>query len=178
MATYRLLIVSGYPWTLRAVSGDLAREGYDMITAGSLRIAVRLGRYFEPDLVILDYPFLGSGLDVRPAGTDTPLLVLTPRDCPSDKLAGFRPEMDDCQTKPFAPAELALRVEAMLCRRIFMADPTGARDCFSRRETAPRTPQVRETVRQGRLTGRQCGHPGAVIAKPAPVGARLQFSSC
>ena len=176
MATYRLLIASDDPWTLRVVTGDLGREGYDMMTARSLREATRLSRFFEPDLVILDYPFLGTGLEVRPAGPDVPLLVLIPGYCRLAGLPGIRPEMDDYLTKPFSPAELALWVEAVLYRRCFMLDPTGVLDSFPHRETGRSGLQARETGSRGVTAARESGYRWALVVKP--VRTRLQFSSC
>ena len=70
------------------------------------------------DVVILDLglPKL-DGLDLcrnlRAAGRDTPVLMLTARDTLDDKLAGFARGADDYLVKPFAMAELEARVRAL-----------------------------------------------------------------
>jgi len=70
------------------------------------------------DVVVLDLglPKL-DGLDLcrnlRAAGRDTPVLMLTARDTLDDKLAGFARGADDYLVKPFAMAELEARVRAL-----------------------------------------------------------------
>jgi len=72
-------------------------------------------------LVLLDVMLPGrSGFEVcrelRAAGRDTPVLMLTARGAEQDVLEGFRAGADDYLTKPFSVAELVARVEALLRR--------------------------------------------------------------
>ena len=53
---------------------------------------------------------------LRAAGCDTPVLMLTARDELPDKIAGFRAGADDYLTKPFELAELEVRLEALMIR--------------------------------------------------------------
>jgi DNA-binding response OmpR family regulator len=70
------------------------------------------------DVVVLDLglPKL-DGLDLcrnlRDAGRDTPVLMLTARDTLDDKLAGFARGADDYLVKPFAMAEVEARIRAL-----------------------------------------------------------------
>ena len=54
---------------------------------------------------------------LRDAGDDTPILMLTARDGLEDKLAGFKAGTDDYLVKPFALQELVVRLEALSRRR-------------------------------------------------------------
>jgi two-component system OmpR family response regulator len=74
-----------------------------------------------PDLVILDIRLPGmDGLDVcrtlRADGNDIPIIFLTARDTPDDRVNGFTKGGDDYVTKPFSLEELVARVRAVLRR--------------------------------------------------------------
>jgi len=82
-----------------------------------------LERALENDwaLVLLDVMLPGrSGFEVctelRAAGCDMPVLMLTARGAEEDVLQGFRCGADDYVTKPFSVAELVARIEALLRR--------------------------------------------------------------
>lgn len=53
---------------------------------------------------------------LRAAGCDTPVLMLTAKDELPDKITGFRAGADDYLTKPFDLAELEVRLEALVIR--------------------------------------------------------------
>jgi DNA-binding response OmpR family regulator len=73
-------------------------------------------------LVILDLNLPGTyGLDVLKRyreKSDVPVLILTARDHPSDRVRGLSLGADDYVTKPFWPEELLARVEARLRRPV------------------------------------------------------------
>lgn len=73
-------------------------------------------------LVILDLMLPGTyGLDVLKAirsRSDVPVLILTARDHPADKVRGLSLGADDYVTKPFWPEELVARVQARLRRPV------------------------------------------------------------
>jgi two-component system, OmpR family, alkaline phosphatase synthesis response regulator PhoP len=84
-------------------------EGYNKATAGSF------------DLIILDVMLpRRNGFDVcrdiRQAGLDIPVLMLTARGQTVDKVLGLKIGADDYVTKPFEMLELMARVEALLRR--------------------------------------------------------------
>lgn len=92
---------------------DVARNG----TAG-LDMAMS-GTY---DAIVLDWmlPKLdGVALlgRLREAGATVPVVLLTARDQIDDKVHGFRSGADDYLTKPFALAELEVRLESLMQRR-------------------------------------------------------------
>lgn len=91
---------------------DVARDG-----VAGLELALR-----EPyDAIVLDWmlPRM-DGREVvrrlRDAGSGVPVLMLTARDALDDKVAGFRAGADDYLTKPFALAELEVRLESLMIR--------------------------------------------------------------
>ena len=82
--------------------------------------ALRLTRQIAFDLVILDVMMPGvDGFEVtrrlRERG-QTPVLLLTARGEPEDRIKGLSLGADDYLAKPFEPEELALRVQAVLRR--------------------------------------------------------------
>ena len=92
------------------------------------RVAVR-----EPDLVILDVMLPGrSGLDLlrelRAGRPRLPVLMLTARGDPVDRIVGLELGADDYLPKPFDPRELAARARAILRRAAGAADVQGAPD--------------------------------------------------
>jgi two-component system response regulator MprA len=83
-----------------------------------------------PDVLVLDVGLPDAdGRDVcqalRARGVTTPVLFLTARDALTDRLSGFHAGGDDYLTKPFALAELLVRVHALL-RRTPAAEENGS----------------------------------------------------
>ena len=98
----------------------LERAGHAVLTTGSGAEALRLVATAAVDLVVLDLGLPDvEGTDVlgevRAAGR-TPVLVLTARSTVDDRIRGLRMGADDYVTKPFSPAEVVLRVAAILQR--------------------------------------------------------------
>ena len=96
-------------------------EGWQVRTAGDGLSAVRTGREFRPDAVVLDVmlPDLG-GLEVlRRLRTELPsvcVLFLTARDSVEDRIAGITAGGDDYVTKPFSLEEVLARLRGLLRR--------------------------------------------------------------
>ena len=101
----------------------LAREGYRVTGAAHAAAARRLMELIEFDLVVLDVMMPGeSGFDLttwvrsKAETSKTPVLLLTARGDPDDRIEGLSRGADDYMSKPFDPRELALRVDAILRR--------------------------------------------------------------
>ena len=99
----------------------LQEEGFEAVGAGTG--AELLERYEpeSPDLLIVDIGLPDTdGRDVvqalRAQGVSLPILFLTARDALTDRVTGFSAGGDDYLTKPFAFAELAARLNALMRR--------------------------------------------------------------
>lgn len=118
----RILVVDDSPRLVRAVASGLRRAGHAVDTAPDGLSGLSYARLNPYDAVVLDLMLPGrDGLQVlaelRDAGSDTPVLVLTARDSVEDRVRGLRAGADDCLVKPFAFDELLARLEALERRR-------------------------------------------------------------
>jgi two-component system OmpR family response regulator len=117
----RIVVVDDEPSITDAVATALGYEGFDVAQAHGGRDAFDLVLDLRPDLVILDVmlPDL-DGMTLlrrlRQDGVDVPVLFLTARDEPSDRVEGLVAGGDDYVTKPFTLAEVVARVHAILRR--------------------------------------------------------------
>jgi len=115
-----ILVVDDDPKIVALVRMYLERERYRVVTAADGRAALRAIEEHRPRLVVLD--LMLPGLDglavVREARTlgDTPILVLSARGSTGDRIVGLTEGADDYLPKPFSPAELVVRVRAILRR--------------------------------------------------------------
>lgn len=104
---------------LRGALGELfEREGYDVVTAGSLREA-RAAMSAQIDLAVMDVSLPdGDGVSLcrewRKSGLETPVLFLTARDDEVDVVRGLDAGAGDYVTKPFRMQELLSRIRAQL----------------------------------------------------------------
>jgi len=118
-----LLIVDDDDRIRELIKEYLSREGYRVTGAAHAAAARRLMELIEFDLVVLDVMMPGeSGLELTSwvrtkAGlSKTPVLLLTARGEPSDRIDGLSRGADDYMSKPFEPKELSLRIDAILRR--------------------------------------------------------------
>ena len=118
----KVLVVDDEPTIGDVVFRYLRRAGYDARVASTGQEALKLAASDRPDVVVLDLmlPDL-DGLEVmrRLRQHDherTAILLLTARAEESDRVVGLRLGADDYVVKPFSPAELAARVDAMMRR--------------------------------------------------------------
>jgi two-component system OmpR family response regulator len=117
----KTLIVDDEIYLAELVATALRHEGFEAAVAHSSPAAWRCVRADRPDLMVLDV-MLGetSGFDLcrelRDAGIDLPVIFLTARDAPGDRINGFVAGGDDYVTKPFSIEELVLRVRAVARR--------------------------------------------------------------
>ncbi|MGI4793977.1 MAG: response regulator [Janthinobacterium lividum] len=113
---------------LRALlSRYLVEQGFRVTTASHAAEAREKLRIFQPDLMILDVMMpdetglaFTSSIRTQPGAAgqaEIPILLLTARGAPEDRIAGFEAGADDYLPKPFEPYELVLRLRAMLRRR-------------------------------------------------------------
>ena len=118
-----LLIVDDDDRIRELIKEYLSREGYRVTGAAHAAAARRLMELIEFDLIVLDVMMPGeSGLELTSwvrtkAGlSKTPVLLLTARGEPNDRIEGLSRGADDYMSKPFEPKELSLRIDAILRR--------------------------------------------------------------
>ena len=117
----RILLIEDDEKVAKAVSRGLEAEHLAVDTVSDGLEGLATAHTTPYDLVILDLMLPGlSGTELltrlRQGNTEVPVLVLTARDAVADKIANFEAGADDYLTKPFAFAELAVRVKALLRR--------------------------------------------------------------
>lgn len=113
------------------LSRYLSEKGFRVTTAETAAEARGKMAAIQPDALVLDVMMPGeTGLSLtqslrREAAGDLPVLMLTARGAPEDRIAGFEAGADDYLPKPFDPYELVLRLRAMLRRAAPPPDPAA-----------------------------------------------------
>lgn len=117
----RILLIEDETKTARAVLNGLKAEGFTPAWAATGEDGFFLLSSERFEAVVLDWMLPGrSGLEilkaVRAKDSKTPVLLLTARDALEDRVTGLDCGADDYLVKPFALAELAARLRALLRR--------------------------------------------------------------
>ncbi len=117
----RILLVEDEENIKDIVKLNLELEGFEVIATDNGKEAIRLSQEQHFDLLVLDVmlPEM-NGFEiceqVRLTNHDTPIIFLTAKDAPQDRIAGLKKGADDYLTKPFNLEELLLRVHNLLKR--------------------------------------------------------------
>jgi two-component system KDP operon response regulator KdpE len=115
-----VLVVEDQPQLLRALRINLRARQYEVLTAGTGREALAVAAASPPDAMILDLGLPDmDGNEVIVAFRDwsrAPIIVLSGRTSPGDKIGALDAGADDYVTKPFAMGELLARLRAALRR--------------------------------------------------------------
>ena len=159
----------------------LTGEGFRVTAAADAAGARARMRGVSPDLLVLDVMMPGeSGLDLTRAlreeqGHDLPVLLLTARGAPEDRIAGFEAGADDYLPKPFEPRELVLRIRALLRRAPAPASaapaPSGpvrigtATFDLDRGELSGPNGPIRLTGGESALLAALAGRPGEILSR-------------
>ncbi len=117
----RILLVEDEKKLAEMVARGLKAERYAVDVAHDGQQGWDLAAAYEYDLIILDLMLPGvSGTEIlgrlRRKNQQVPILILTARDATDEKVRNFEAGADDYLTKPFAFAELLVRVKALLRR--------------------------------------------------------------
>src|SRR5204862_6836943 len=118
----RILVVDDEPTIAEIVARYLERASYETKIAGDGHAALARASTWHPDLVVLDLMLPGlDGLEVmrllrETGGPRVAVILLTAKGEESDRIDGLRLGADDYVVKPFSPAELVARVDAVLRR--------------------------------------------------------------
>ncbi|HEX4689742.1 MAG TPA: response regulator transcription factor [Solirubrobacteraceae bacterium] len=187
-----VLVVDDEPTIAEVVARYLDRAGYATRVAADGPEAVALAATQRPDLVVLDLMLPGlDGLEVMrrlrglgdgAARERIAIILLTAKGEESDRVIGLRLGADDYVVKPFSPAELVARVDAVL-RRSAPADAGGAPvdlgwlvvDPSARRVTA-HGEEIQLTQREFDLLAHLTRHPGQVFSRNQLMDAVWQYS--
>ena len=128
-----LLVVDDDDRLRELIKEYLVRAGFRVSTAPDAGAARKLVEQLAFDLLVLDVMMpvedgfaFAKWLRGRPGEMGrTPVLILTARGLPDDRIAGLALGADDYLAKPFEPQELVLRIEAILRRATPRAAPGG-----------------------------------------------------
>lgn len=117
----RVLVVDDEPSIQTLLRFNLQKEGYEVILADDGKKALELALNETFDFIILDIMLPGlDGMDItkklRQEKKKTPILILTAKDDPIDRILGLEIGADDYLTKPFSPREVLARMKAIFRR--------------------------------------------------------------
>ena len=136
MSAQTILVVEDDREIRQLIADRLGREGYRVLAAEDGRAMARLVAREVPDLVLLDLMLPGEdGLSIcrrlRAQG-NVPILMVTAKGDPVDRVVGLEIGADDYLVKPFDPRELLARVRALLRRASGLpAEPPRRRFAFA-----------------------------------------------
>lgn len=119
----KILIADDEPDILEIIHYNLAKEGYDVITAKDGDEALQRAKSSQPDLIVLDIMMpKKNGVEVceilrsQPSFKDTLILFLTALNDESSHIKGLETGADDYVSKPVSPKVLISRVNALFRR--------------------------------------------------------------
>lgn len=168
----KILVVDDDMELRQLLATYLNKHGYDTVLAGDASdLESRIARY-EPDLVVLDRMMPGrDGMEacraLRSHGEDVPVIMLTAKDEPVDRIMGLETGADDYVGKPFDPRELLARIQAVLRRK---SGPSSFKTAHAVRFGAFEfDPVMRQLLKDGeliRLTGGEINLLEALIQNP------------
>jgi two-component system, OmpR family, response regulator ResD len=181
-----ILVVDDEPTITDVVSRYLERAGYSTRVAGDGADALRIAGESRPDLVVLDLMLPGmDGLEVMRRLREherVSVILLTARGEHTDRIIGLRLGADDYVVKPFSPAELVARVDAVL-RRVDNSPQLEEPIAFDDLELDPVARRVTVRGQEAQLTVREYDlllhfvrHPGQVFSRDQLMDAVWQYS--
>jgi two-component system, OmpR family, phosphate regulon response regulator OmpR len=180
-----ILVVEDDPRLRERLARYLTGEGFRVTGAGDAAEARTQLRAIDPDLIVLDVMLPGeSGLDLTQSlrletNQNLPILLLTARGAPEDRIAGFEAGADDYLGKPFEPRELVLRIRALLRRAppspAAVETPSGPVRIGGAEFDVERG-ELRDAVGPVRLTGGESALLTALARKPNEVLSREEIA--
>lgn len=117
----RVLLIEDEPHIAEGLKVNLVLQGYDVKICGDGLEGLHQWKKWNPHLIVLDIMLPGiDGLsilqNIRLEDERIPILILSAKGTPKDKIKGFIHGVDDYIVKPFNLEELLLRVERLLTR--------------------------------------------------------------
>ena len=158
----------------------LSENGFLVTTAGDAADARAKLAYLDFDLIVLDLMMPGeSGLDfaadLRREST-VPILMLTARGEPEDRIAGLEHGADDYLPKPFEPRELLLRINSILRRVPKPADEAPAQVSLGAVSFDPQRDELSRDGAPIRLTEVEAALLKALAVRPGHILSREELS--
>ncbi len=128
----RILVIEDDLQTASAVETELSLHGHAVVTASDGNLALDLATQESFDVITLDRMLPGlDGLSVvaklRERRIMVPVLMISALSDVDERIAGLRAGGNDYMIKPFAPNEMAMRVEVLLRRYRDEAEPVVLR---------------------------------------------------
>jgi DNA-binding response OmpR family regulator len=181
-----VLVVDDEPTITEVVSRYLERAGYATLVAADGPGALQVAAEARPDLVVLDLMMPGmDGLEVMRVLRERQqvlVILLTAKGEQVDRITGLRLGADDYVVKPFSPAELVARVDAVLRRVDHSPQPAEpitfdglTLDPAAHRVTVEGE-EVQLTVREFELLFHFVRHPGQVFSRSQLMDAVWRYS--
>lgn len=126
----QILVVDDEPAISTLLKYNLEKEHYAVTTAADGEEALSHALQGQFDFIILDLMLpkldgLAVTRQIRQAGLDTPIMILTAKDGETDKIVGLELGADDYVTKPFSPREIIARIKAIERRMQPAAQPVS-----------------------------------------------------
>lgn len=172
----RILIVEDDPAILAGLKASLEEEHYQVTAAMDGEEGYALAKDGNPDLIILDVMLPRKNgdeicRDLREAGVETPILMLTSRKEEMDKVLGLEMGADDYVTKPFSVRELLARIRALLRRHTGLKQEveevtfSDVHLDFRKMETTKRGATVKLSAKEYEIVKFFVQHEGEVVTR-------------
>ncbi len=135
LAGSKILLVEDEKALAVGLEYNLSEEGYTVVCAEDGKKALDYFNSQEFDLIILDvmlpyYNGFEVARQIREKSPQIPILMLTAKTSPMDRVQGLAIGADDYLTKPFHLEELLARVKGMLKRKRWYKDITSDRSVY------------------------------------------------
>jgi DNA-binding response OmpR family regulator len=117
----RVLVVEDDEYTANLLKLQLEHHGFEVRCEHEGPSGLKAAGRFDPEIIVLDIMLpgldgVGVLMELRHRGNRVPIIMLTARDTPLDKVHSLDTGADDYLTKPFSMEELLARIRALLRR--------------------------------------------------------------
>ena len=120
MTIEKVLVVDDSPTDAHLLTSILLMNGYSPITASSGEDALRVAKDEHPDLILMDIVMPGMNgfqatraLNKDPETSHIPIVIISSKDQPTDKLWGIRQGAKDYISKPIDESVLLKKIQSL-----------------------------------------------------------------
>lgn len=171
---FTILVVEDDENTRKLMCAVLKNNGFDIFSAENGEVALKVMDKQHIDLIVLDIMMPGMDgfeltQDLRDAGQNLPILMVSAKQEAKDRRKGFRVGTDDYMTKPVDEEEMVLRIRALLRRaqiaqdrRLYIGDTMLDYDALviARHEESQTLPQ-----KEFQLLFKLLSYPGVIFTR-------------